>query len=71
MTHLKGARDLCNITVSESPGLEDSFRRFSVMWFVAHEVMSRTASLRETLFEPSEWWAGDEDTEVRPPELLT
>jgi hypothetical protein len=64
MTHLKAGRDLCAITLSTSARLDDDFRRFCVMYFVAHEVMSRTAYIQETIFEPSEWWAGDEDTEV-------
>lgn len=34
------------------------------MWFVSHEIMSRTAWIQDTLFDPREWFAGDDETEI-------
>ncbi len=64
MTHMKAARDLCIILFSEKSGIDEGFRRFCIMYFVAHEVMSRPACVQSSLFEPSEWFAGDDETEV-------
>ncbi|KEZ41906.1 hypothetical protein SAPIO_CDS6602 [Scedosporium apiospermum] len=66
MDHLRAARVLCNLAWPRRPGLPDKFRKFCVMWFVSHDIMSRTAWIRENIFEPSEWFAGDEDTEIDP-----
>ncbi|KAK7413780.1 hypothetical protein QQX98_007347 [Neonectria punicea] len=64
IAHLKAARMLCSILWPKGHDAPDSFRRFCIMWFVSHEIMSRTAWIQETLFEPSEWFAGDDETEI-------
>ncbi|KPM40823.1 hypothetical protein AK830_g5684 [Neonectria ditissima] len=64
IAHLKAARMLCSILWPKGHDVPDSFRRFCIMWFVSHEIMSRTAWIQETLFEPSEWFAGDDETEI-------
>ncbi|KAL6399685.1 hypothetical protein AUP68_17091 [Ilyonectria robusta] len=64
MQHLKAARMLCSILWPKGHDAPDNFRKFCVMWFVSHEIMSRTAWIQDTLFEPSEWFAGDDETEI-------
>lgn len=64
IAHLKAARMMCSIVWPGQDGATDNFRRFCVMWFVSHEIMSRTAWVQDTLFEPSEWFAGDDETEI-------
>ena len=64
--HLRAARTLCSIVWPSRPALPDRFRRFCVMWFVSHDIMSRTAWIRQTLFEPSEWFAGEDEREIDP-----
>ena len=64
--HLRAARTLCSMVWPSRPALPDRFRRFCVMWFVSHDIMSRTAWIRQTLFEPSEWFSGDDVTEIDP-----
>lgn len=64
VAHLKAARMLCSVLWPKNHDTPDNFRKFCVMWFVSHEIMSRTAWIQETLFEPSEWFAGDDETEI-------
>ena len=64
IAHLRAARMLCSLLFTSCTSFSDSFRRFCVMWFVSHEIMSRTAWIQETLFEPSEWFAGDDESEI-------
>lgn len=64
--HLRAARTLCSMVWPSRPALPDRFRRFCVMWFVSHDIMSRTAWIRQVLFEPSEWFAGDDEAEIDP-----
>lgn len=64
IAHLKAARMLCSLLWPCHSASSDSFRRFCVMWFVSHEMMSRTAWIQDNLFDPSEWFAGDDETEI-------
>ena len=64
--HLSAARVLCHMVWGDRPATHDRFRRFVVMWFTSHDIMSRTAWVRKTLFDPSEWFAGDDEAEVDP-----
>ncbi|KAM0418806.1 hypothetical protein ACHAPT_012247 [Fusarium lateritium] len=68
ITHLKAARVLCSMVWPGHPGVggHNKFRQFCVMWFVSHDIMSRTAWIQDTLFDPSEWFASDDDTEIDP-----
>ena len=64
ITHLKAARTLCSLLWPTGLHINDRFRRFSVMWLVSHEMMSRTAWVEHTLFEPSEWFHGENEWEI-------
>ena len=68
LTHLKAARVLCSMAWPKNLGvnMSDKFRRFCIMWFVSHDIMSRTAWIQETLFDPTEWFASDDETEIDP-----
>ncbi|KAF5004131.1 hypothetical protein FDECE_9345 [Fusarium decemcellulare] len=68
ITHLKAARVLCSMAWPSKPGVfvPDKFRKFCITWFLAHEIMSRTAWIQDTLFDPSEWFASDDETEIDP-----
>ncbi|KAM5341749.1 hypothetical protein ACJ41O_014780 [Fusarium nematophilum] len=68
MTHLRAARVLCSMVWPSRPGVRvpDKFRQFCIMWFVSHDIMSRTAWIQETLFDPSEWFASDDENEIDP-----
>ncbi|KAF7559129.1 hypothetical protein G7046_g5033 [Stylonectria norvegica] len=64
MAHLKAARMLCSFLWPKGHLATDNFGRFCIMWFVSHDIMSRTAWIGETLFEPREWFAGDDESEI-------
>lgn len=64
ISHLKAARVLCSLLWPRELQSTDRFRKFCVMWLVSHEMMSRTAWVEDTLFEPSEWFAGDDESEI-------
>ncbi|KAJ3538518.1 hypothetical protein NM208_g5876 [Fusarium decemcellulare] len=68
ITHLKAARVLCSMAWPRQPGVfvPDKFRKFCITWFLAHEIMSRTAWIQDTLFDPGEWFASDDETEIDP-----
>lgn len=66
IAHLRAARVLCGIAWPAGQDRSDSFRRFCLMWFVSHDVMSRTAWIQDTVFDPSEWFAGDDENEIDP-----
>ncbi|KAH7165220.1 fungal-specific transcription factor domain-containing protein [Dactylonectria macrodidyma] len=66
VAHLRAARVLCRIVWPTLQDRSNDFRRFCLMWFVSHDIMSRTAWIQDTLFEPSEWFAGDDETEIDP-----
>ncbi|GAO51273.1 hypothetical protein G7K_5379-t1 [Saitoella complicata NRRL Y-17804] len=63
VTHLKGARNLCDL-YRNSERQDQNFRRFITMYFVAHEVMGRTAWESELLFECDQWFDGDDESEI-------
>lgn len=56
ITHLKAARTLCSLLWPVGPNSTDRFRKFCIMWLVSHEMMSRTAWVDDTLFEPGQWF---------------
>lgn len=64
--HLSAARHLCQMVWPDRPAAPDRFRAFVIMWFASHDILSRTAWVRKTLFDPGEWFAGDDDTEIDP-----
>lgn len=64
--HLSAAKVLCHMVWPRRPATPDRLRTFIIMWFVSHDIMSRTAWVRKTLFNPSEWFAGDDETEIDP-----
>ncbi|RSL72607.1 hypothetical protein CEP53_001065 [Fusarium sp. AF-6] len=68
MTHLRAARVLCSMVWPRHPSVcePDKFRQFCIMWFVSHDIMSRTAWIQETLFDPGEWFASDDEAEIDP-----
>ncbi|KAI8675757.1 Zn(2)-C6 fungal-type domain-containing protein [Fusarium keratoplasticum] len=68
MTHLRAARVLCSMVWPRYPSVcePDKFRQFCIMWFVSHDIMSRTAWIQETLFDPGEWFASDDEAEIDP-----
>ncbi|CAK7221353.1 hypothetical protein SEUCBS140593_004542 [Sporothrix eucalyptigena] len=62
--HLKAARAICRILWPQGFDTLDKFQRFCVTWLVTHDVMGWRISVQETLFEPSEWFATDDETEI-------
>lgn len=62
---MKGARDVCNGLLINASNLCIGFRRFYLMYFVAHEVMGHTAWHGDVLFDTATWFAEDDEEEVR------
>lgn len=61
---MNGARRISDMLVASCKGLDGGFKKFYLMYFVAHEVMGHTAWTGATLFDPGHWFAGDDDQEV-------
>ncbi|CAG9957111.1 unnamed protein product [Clonostachys rosea f. rosea IK726] len=64
MAHLKAGRAICNILWPGGFNMFDKFQRFCVTWLVTHDVMGWRISEQETLFEPREWFATDDEIEI-------
>lgn len=67
VTHLRGGLNLlATLSASEYSSDNNQLFRFLHMYFVAHEIMSRTASEDELVVETSEWLEGDNLEEIDP-----